>query len=147
MKRFNEEEESLITTTAKVIEYLEPVMSRDLLCKFPDHSAFDFDYSQSSLWSPLVPRHYSPMDTMTPLKLSYDDIGGGFELENKMRNHRAKKISFSSVFKKKLNNKVDILKQIMNRKKKKTVHVMASDFSPASVKGSCVPLSSKVIKI
>ncbi|KAJ0027151.1 hypothetical protein Pint_36663 [Pistacia integerrima] len=139
-----EEEERLITTTAKVIEYLEPLMSRDLLCKFPDNSAFDFDYSQSSLWSPLVPRPYSPMDLdlVTPLKLSYDDFGGGFELEKKMRNHSAKKTGFGTIFKKKLNINVDLLKQTM-KKKKKMVNVMASEFSPASVKGSCVPISSK----
>ncbi|KAI3465592.1 hypothetical protein Pfo_022255 [Paulownia fortunei] len=39
-----------------VVEYLESSMSRDLLCKFPDNSAFDFDYAQSSIWSPLLPR-------------------------------------------------------------------------------------------
>ncbi|KAL8045467.1 hypothetical protein ABFX02_08G116500 [Erythranthe guttata] len=38
-----------------VVEYLESSMSRDLLCKFPDNSAFDFDYGQSSIWSPLLP--------------------------------------------------------------------------------------------
>ena len=40
------------------VEYLEPSMSRELLGKFPDPSAFDFDYSQSGIWSPLnkVPR-------------------------------------------------------------------------------------------
>jgi hypothetical protein len=35
------------------VEYLEPSMSRELLGKFPDPSAFDFDYSQSGIWSPL----------------------------------------------------------------------------------------------
>ncbi|OEL21852.1 hypothetical protein BAE44_0017131 [Dichanthelium oligosanthes] len=40
------------------VEYLEPSMSRELLGKFPDPSAFDFDYSQSGIWSPLnkIPR-------------------------------------------------------------------------------------------
>ncbi|TKW05305.1 hypothetical protein SEVIR_7G166700v4 [Setaria viridis] len=40
------------------VEYLEQSMSRELLGKFPDSSAFDFDYSQSGIWSPLnkVPR-------------------------------------------------------------------------------------------
>ncbi|KAA8547490.1 hypothetical protein F0562_003919 [Nyssa sinensis] len=37
-----------------VVEYLEESMSTELLCKFPDNGAFDFDYSQSSIGSPLV---------------------------------------------------------------------------------------------
>ncbi|CAI9105299.1 OLC1v1004192C1 [Oldenlandia corymbosa var. corymbosa] len=40
----------------KVVEYLECSMSKGLLCKFPDNSPFDFDYSQSSIWSPLIRR-------------------------------------------------------------------------------------------
>lgn len=35
------------------VEYLEQSMSRSLLGKFPDSSAFDFDYSQSGIWSPI----------------------------------------------------------------------------------------------
>ncbi|KAF5198499.1 hypothetical protein FRX31_011923 [Thalictrum thalictroides] len=38
------------------IEYLHESMSQQLLCKFPDQSAFDFDYTQSGIWSPLLPR-------------------------------------------------------------------------------------------
>ncbi|CAA6668651.1 unnamed protein product [Spirodela intermedia] len=38
------------------VEYLEPTMSSHLLLKFPDNSAYDFDYSQSGIWSPLLPR-------------------------------------------------------------------------------------------
>ncbi|XP_027072923.1 uncharacterized protein LOC113758204 [Coffea eugenioides] len=41
-----------------VVEYLESSMCRDLLSKFPDNSAFDFDYSQSSIWSPLIHRKF-----------------------------------------------------------------------------------------
>ncbi|XP_057506001.1 pheromone-processing carboxypeptidase KEX1-like [Actinidia eriantha] len=36
-----------------VVKYVVESMSRELLCKFPDNSAFDFDYSQSCIWSPL----------------------------------------------------------------------------------------------
>uniref|UniRef100_A0A7N0T330 Uncharacterized protein n=1 Tax=Kalanchoe fedtschenkoi TaxID=63787 RepID=A0A7N0T330_KALFE len=43
----------------KVVEYLEPTMAKELLCKFPDGSwAFDFDYTQSSIWSPVAPRAF-----------------------------------------------------------------------------------------
>ncbi|ONK74853.1 uncharacterized protein A4U43_C03F10800 [Asparagus officinalis] len=38
------------------IEYLDPSMSQNLLCKFPDDSAFGFNYSESGIWSPLLPR-------------------------------------------------------------------------------------------
>ena len=35
------------------VEYLGQSMSRNLLGKFPDSSAFDFDYAQSGIWSPV----------------------------------------------------------------------------------------------
>ncbi|KAG6482525.1 uncharacterized protein LOC122016343 [Zingiber officinale] len=38
------------------VEYLEPSMSLELLGKFPDNAALGFDYSQSGIWSPLLPR-------------------------------------------------------------------------------------------
>ncbi|KAL1220629.1 hypothetical protein V5N11_003333 [Cardamine amara subsp. amara] len=58
-----EEKENFPLITTKVVEYLQPIMCRELLCKFPDNSAFGFDYTQSSLWSPLLPRNYaSPSD-------------------------------------------------------------------------------------
>ncbi|KAF3953875.1 hypothetical protein CMV_020719 [Castanea mollissima] len=49
--------------TTKVVYYMDPLMSKNLLQKFPDKSsAFDFNYSQSSIWSPLVPRLHSAID-------------------------------------------------------------------------------------
>ncbi|XP_011085462.1 uncharacterized protein LOC105167442 [Sesamum indicum] len=70
---------------AMVIEYLESSMSTELLGKFPDNSAFDFNYSQSSIWSPLLPR--PPRDSDAggldlSRKLSFGDGGGVGFLEN-----------------------------------------------------------------
>ncbi|KAL8226037.1 hypothetical protein R6Q57_018594 [Mikania cordata] len=74
-----EERESLINgagvATVKVVEYMLSSMSNELLTKFPDNSAFDFDYNQSSIWSPLVPHPSNPPSPVPKLqrKLSYDD--------------------------------------------------------------------------
>ncbi|KVH98150.1 uncharacterized protein LOC112510957 [Cynara cardunculus var. scolymus] len=61
--------------SVKVVEYMLSSMSNELLCKFPDNSAFDFDYTQSSIWSPLVPHPSNPSSPAPDLqrKLSYDD--------------------------------------------------------------------------
>ncbi|KAI3806993.1 hypothetical protein L1987_22913 [Smallanthus sonchifolius] len=61
--------------TVKVVEYMLSSMSNELLRKFPDNSAFDFDYTQSSIWSPLVPHPSNPSSPAPELqrKLSYDE--------------------------------------------------------------------------
>ncbi|KAL1562338.1 hypothetical protein AAHA92_04928 [Salvia divinorum] len=54
-----------------VVEYLGPSKSNDLLRKFPDNSALEtFNYAQSSIWSPLLPRT-APPPPFIP------DCGGG----------------------------------------------------------------------
>ncbi|KAL4559781.1 hypothetical protein LXL04_031927 [Taraxacum kok-saghyz] len=77
-----EERESLMVSrygggmsAVKIVEYMISSMSIELLCKFPDNSAFDFDYTQSSIWSPLVPHPSNPSSPAPELqkKLSYDD--------------------------------------------------------------------------
>ncbi|XP_059289314.1 uncharacterized protein LOC132067039 [Lycium ferocissimum] len=104
-----------------VIEYLESSMSKDLLCKFPDNSAYDFDYSQSSIWSPLVPPPLSSDRRLSfglSRKLSYEDD------ETLFGNIKRK---FSSV----LFDNMKVYKNLKKRQRK------GFDFSP-------VPSSSKV---
>ncbi|KAF5748864.1 hypothetical protein HS088_TW04G00824 [Tripterygium wilfordii] len=134
-----EVKEKLTFITAKVVEYLEPLMSRELLCKFPDNTAFDFDYSQSSIWSPLVPRTHSPMDLefdlVTPRKLTY---GFDPDFDRKSRNSAKKR---TPCLKKKIN--VNLNLDILKKKKNKNKKFNASEFSPTPVKSSCVPFPTK----
>ncbi|KAL4362423.1 hypothetical protein GQ457_04G024370 [Hibiscus cannabinus] len=132
-----DEQESLIMASAKVVEYLEPLMSRELLCKFPDNSAFDFDYTQSSLWSPLIPRPYSPADPfLIPRNLAFDnDFGLGLGLELEKSNCSAKK--FRPNLKKKIATAAFNINLHLLRNKNKMRKKMASEFSPTPVKGSC----------
>ncbi|KAI6687738.1 hypothetical protein NL676_024566 [Syzygium grande] len=55
-----DEEESLssLANDCKVVEYLEPMMSRDLLHNLS--SSFSFDSPQSSIWSLLLPCSHLP---------------------------------------------------------------------------------------
>uniref|UniRef100_A0A2N9ITA0 Uncharacterized protein n=1 Tax=Fagus sylvatica TaxID=28930 RepID=A0A2N9ITA0_FAGSY len=84
--------------STKVVYFLDTSMSKQLLCKFPDtSSAFDFDQTQSSIWSPLVPRIYSAMDYPKPRnrnrrRVSIGGAGMGYKLKK-----------FTSNIKKKLN--------------------------------------------
>ncbi|XP_058748340.1 uncharacterized protein LOC131621312 [Vicia villosa] len=123
-----EEQQPLLLNTTKVVEYLEPFMSLELLCKFPDNSAYDFDYSQSTIWSPLVPRPYSPMDLdlITPKKLSYDLALGARCSVNKVGSKVRKKFSSSS-----FNLKLSFIKKVNESKK------MGSDFSPTPSRVKC----------
>ena len=141
---FEEEEEAeerpLVLKTTKVVEYLEPVMSLELLCKFPDNSAYDFDYSQSTIWSPLIPRPYSPADLklVTPRKLSYDmglEFLGARSSAKKVGSKLRKKVATTA-----FNLNLDFIKK-QNKNKK-----MASDLSPTPprIKGACNPITKKV---
>lgn len=72
MSKLSEEEEEYLRKAGAaaasggavvvVVEYLESTMSKELLGKFPDNSALDFDYTQSSIWSPLIPRRHFAQD-------------------------------------------------------------------------------------
>ena len=128
-REYEKEEEALVLKTTKVVEYLVPKMSIELLCKFPDNSAYDFDYSQSTIWSPLLPRPYTPMDLdlITPKKLSYDEKVG-----SKLR----KKFTAST-----FNLNLDFIRKNSKSKNKK----VPSEFSPTPFRGACNPIMNKVI--
>ncbi|KAK7246137.1 hypothetical protein RIF29_40996 [Crotalaria pallida] len=136
-----EEQQRLLLKTTKVLEYLHPFMSIELLCKFPDNSAYDFDYSQSTIWSPLVPRpyhHSMDLDVITPRKLSYDmglEFLGGRSSVKKMASKLRKKITTNA-----FNPNHDFYKT--NKKNKK----IASDLSPnpQRVKLACNPIIKKL---
>ncbi|KAG4958234.1 hypothetical protein JHK82_034948 [Glycine max] len=133
---YEKEEEALVLKTTKVVEYLVPKMSIELLCKFPDNSAYDFDYSQSTIWSPLLPRPYSPMDLdlITPKKLSYD-MGLGAKCSVKKVGSKLRKKFTASAF----NLNLDFIKKNSKSKNKK----LPSDFSPTPFKGACNPILNK----
>ncbi|KAM7270670.1 hypothetical protein ACFE04_029884 [Oxalis oulophora] len=129
MAIIHEEEEERFCSSTKVVEYLIPVMSKELLCKFPDNSAFDFDYSQSSLWSPLVTRAYSPMefDIVSPKKLDYEL--GFVELSQKKK-------KVTPIIMKKVKNRVV---SVLKNKKNRVGFVDHNQLGSTPVKGSCVP--------
>lgn len=134
------------SSITKVVEYLEPLMSKELLRKFPDNTAYDFDYTQSSIWSPLVPRAYSPMDLevdldfVTPRKLTYDMdqlVLGKRNSLDKVSSKAKKRIAATAF---KIN--LSALKSKKNNTKKKKKK-MNSDFSPTpSI--TCNPACRKV---
>ncbi|KAK3036602.1 hypothetical protein RJ639_031667 [Escallonia herrerae] len=85
-----------LATTVMVVEYLESSMSRDLLSKFPDNSAFDFDYSQSSIWFPMIPRLYPSFVNGgggMARQLRYGDEDEGLVLGNKNSHFQKAKIN------------------------------------------------------
>ncbi|KAK7842734.1 hypothetical protein CFP56_013444 [Quercus suber] len=134
--------------TTKVVYYLKKLMSKELLCKFPDKSsAFDFDYTQSSIWSPLVPRAYSAMDldsdfedldfvTPTNRKISFG--GGAMVLSNKTK---FMKVTYN--IKKMLNIYLNL--NVLKMKHMHKNKTKASEFSPTPLKPTftCFPHTTK----
>ncbi|KAI5652444.1 hypothetical protein M9H77_29631 [Catharanthus roseus] len=125
-----------------VVEYLESSMSRDLLGKFPDSSAFDFDYSQSSIWSPLVPRRL--ISTSSPDNPNRSSVlGCGLSKkfiydEDRMGLTKIKKIS--AKIKKKLTDA--LFHNLQKYRKMKKRKKKGLDFSPLSSSNKVKPLSA-----
>ncbi|KAK3000447.1 hypothetical protein RJ639_021110 [Escallonia herrerae] len=121
-----------LAKTVMVVEYLESSMSRDLLGKFPDNSAFDFDYSQSSIWSPLIPRHYPSFVNGggggMARQLRYGDEDEGLLLGNKNSNFQKVK---KNIKRKLSGTSVASNLQIYHKNKAKKIKTKAGvDFSP-----------------
>ncbi|KAH7835749.1 hypothetical protein Vadar_029419 [Vaccinium darrowii] len=115
-----------------VVEYLGDSMAKDLLCKFPDYSAFDFDYSQSSLWSPLRKLAYKDHS-------DEDEEEEGLLLVNAFKrvtgNLKKKIVTGTQEFQSKIHSiNSQYNKMVKQRKKKKKI--AAFDFSPKPVSGS-----------
>ncbi|KAL0321312.1 UNVERIFIED_CONTAM: hypothetical protein Sradi_5392700 [Sesamum radiatum] len=71
------------------IQLVSKSVSRRLLAKFYDASQFDFDYSQSGLWSPPLPRS---VFLTSPGKISSDhDMAA--KLREALRTHTARRRS------------------------------------------------------
>ncbi|XP_042512694.1 uncharacterized protein LOC122087584 [Macadamia integrifolia] len=104
----------MIIERVVTVEYLETTMTEALLRKFPDNSAFDFDYTQSGIWSPLVPRGQCLVSgSSIEIRRKLSD---GFE---KIAHEKIKKVSSK------------IKKKMVSAKKK-----VGSDFSTNTLKGS-----------
>ncbi|KAL5977518.1 hypothetical protein ACLOJK_021865 [Asimina triloba] len=118
---------AMVVERVITVEYLEPSMSRDLLFKFPDTSPFDFDYNQSGIWSPLLPRHtYSIISAdCFPSAAKRRKIRDGTEI---MLQEKLRKAS--------LKIQKAMKMAVSNSNTKKKMKRQSLDFSPSPVEGS-----------
>ncbi|KAI3921391.1 hypothetical protein MKW98_013325 [Papaver atlanticum] len=113
-------EDGIIIERVITVEYLQSSMATNLLCKFPDNSAFDFDYTQSGIWSPLLRRGGGPLALKT--SISADDIRKKLldddEKEN-LLNGEENMINSCSNVTAKMKNKIGVKMMKMMKKKMK----------------------------
>ena len=116
----------------KVVYYMDPSMSKNLLQKFPDKSsAFDFNYSQSSIWSPWVPRVHSAID------LDFEYFGF-VTPKRKSLGSKSKIKKVTSNIKKKLKVAANLVKSKAkhnnNNNNNNNIKTKASEFNPSPLK-------------
>ncbi|KAI3866280.1 hypothetical protein MKW92_021551 [Papaver armeniacum] len=137
-------EDRIIIERVITVEYLQSSMATNLLCKFPDNSAFDFDYTQSGIWSPLLHRGGGPLALKTSVsaddirkKLLDDDDKEG-EKEN-LLNGNENKITGCSNVTAKMKNKIGVKMMKMMKKKMKNKNKSSS----SSLDLSITPMAKK----
>ncbi|MCL7033239.1 hypothetical protein MKW94_029835 [Papaver nudicaule] len=121
-------------------------MATNLLCKFPDNSAFDFDYSQSGIWSPLLHRGGGPIKLKTSISVdsSSDDMRKKLlddveeEEEENLLNGKENRINSCSNVTGKMKNKIGVKMMKMMKKKMKN-----NKSSSSSLDLSITPMAKK----
>ncbi|RZC47178.1 hypothetical protein C5167_040149 [Papaver somniferum] len=133
-------EDRIIIERVITVEYLQSSMATNLLCKFPDNSAFDFDYTQSGIWSPLLHRGGGPLALKT--SISADDIRRKLldddEKENLLNGNENMITSCSNVTEK-MKNKIGVKMMKMMTKKMKNKNKSSS----SSLDLSITPMAKK----
>ncbi|XP_030967002.1 uncharacterized protein LOC115987563 [Quercus lobata] len=124
----------------KVVYYMDPLMSKNLLQKFPDKSsAFDFNYSQSSIWSPLVPRLHSAID------LDFEYFGFVTPKRKSLGSKSKIKIVTSNI-KKKLKVAANLVKSKAKHNNNNNIKPTASEFYPSPLKPTTKACWTKALK-
>ncbi|MCL7033049.1 hypothetical protein MKW94_025640 [Papaver nudicaule] len=140
-------EDRIVVERVITVEYLQSSMATNLLCKFPDNSAFDFDYSQSGIWSPLLHRGGGPIKLKTSISVDsssddmrkklLDDVEEEEEEEN-LLNGKENRINICSNVTGKMKNKIGVKMMKMMKKKMKS-----NKSSSSSLDLSITPMAKK----
>ncbi|KAI3893931.1 hypothetical protein MKX03_020114 [Papaver bracteatum] len=129
-------EDRIIVERVITVEYLQSSMATNLLCKFPDNSAFDFDYTQSGIWSPLLRRGGGPLALKT--SISDDDIRKKLLDDDDKENLLNGEENSCSNVTAKMKNKIGVkMMKMMKKKKMKNNSSSSLDLSktPMAKKG------------
>ncbi|MCL7042199.1 hypothetical protein MKW94_015196 [Papaver nudicaule] len=137
-------EDRIVIERVITVEYLQSSMATNLLCKFPDNSAFDFDYSQSGIWSPLLHRGGGPLKLKTSISVdsssdsSLDDVEEEEEEEN-LLNGKENMFNSCSNVTGKMKNKIGVKMMKMMKKKMKNNKSSSSSLDLSLAKKGFTP--------